>query len=232
MIKLNRSFSRRIGKSLSISQKNILESDLPKYSLENLLSKMNGADLEVPKIYIAEIGIGMGDHFISRASLEPSKVFIGFDPYLNGIANSLKLAKDHDVTNIALWPDDVDLILDKLPDAMLSEVYILFPDPWPKLRHHKRRIINLERLQIIAKKLRPGGFIHFASDIMDYFVSAREIIGQSGFFTEVYSGESAPDGYIKTRYHIKSEEEGRVPYFLSSKLRTIEETKMTNQSKD
>lgn len=211
MIKLNKSFSRRIGKSLSLSQKNILESELPKYSLEKLLGKIQGKNYID---YIAEVGIGMGDHFISRASLEPSKLFIGFDPYLNGIANSLKLAKDLSVTNIALWPDDVDLILDKLPDAILSEIYILFPDPWPKSRHHKRRIINLERLKIIAQKLRIGGLIHFASDIMDYFVSAGEIIGQSGLFKEIYYGESAPDGYIKTRYHLKSEEEGRVPHFL------------------
>lgn len=225
MTKLNKSFSRRIGKSLSISQKNILESDLPKYSLENLLERMisdtfdTSANLEGSKVYIAEIGIGMGDHFVSRAHLEPSKVFIGFDPYLNGIANSLKLAKDLDVTNIALWPDDVDLILDKLPDSILSEIYILFPDPWPKLRHHKRRIINIPRLKIIAQKLRPGGVLHFASDIMDYFISARDIIESSGLFTEIYSGELAPDGYIKTRYHLKSEEEGRVPHFLRASNR-------------
>lgn len=211
MAKLNRSFSRRIGKSLSLFQKNILEQDLPKYALNNIIDNISSnSSVE----YIAEIGIGMGDHFVSRASLDPSRFFLGFDPYLNGIANSIKLAKDYSVTNIALWPDDVDLILDRLPDGILSEIYILFPDPWPKSRHHKRRIVNLERLQIFAKKMRCGGNLHFASDIIDYFDYARAIVSSSGLFKECYAGVVSPASYIKTRYHLKSEEEGRIPHFL------------------
>ncbi len=210
-VKLNRSFSRRIGKSLSTLQKNILEEDLPSYSLSNFL---NNPTKKEDVSYIAEIGIGMGDHFIARASANEGQFFIGFDPYLNGIANSLKLAKDYGVTNISLWPDDVDLIWDKLPDDFLSELYILFPDPWPKLRHHKRRIINPERVNRFATKIKDGGIICFASDIIDYFNYAREIILLSGNFHEVYSGDAPPPFYIKTRYHLKSEEEGRLPYFL------------------
>lgn len=204
---LNRSFSRRIGKSLSPLQQGLLADDLPKCLLD---------PLTVPKYdqYIAEIGIGMADHFVAKAALDPLTLYIGFEPYLNGVANALKLAKDSGITNIMLWPDDMDLVFDKLPDGLLSEIYILFPDPWPKLRHHKRRIINTTRLKSFASKLKEGGRLYFASDIEHYFHSAREIIGSTCLFKEIYSGLESFKGYIKTRYHQKAEDENRAPQFL------------------
>lgn len=211
-MKLNKSFARRIGKSLSQFQQNILETELPKYTL-------NPSSLLLSQQCVAEIGIGMGDHFIDRAAANSSSLHIGFEPYLNGVANSLKLALERDVDNIALWPDDVDLIFDKLPDNLLDEIYILFPDPWPKLRHHKRRIINLTRLKLFASKLKPCGILYFASDIDHYFDSAHEQIIQSEYFEEVSSNKQPYDGYMKTRYHLKAEEEGRVPRFLRAEKR-------------
>ncbi|MBP7190215.1 MAG: protein-(glutamine-N5) methyltransferase, release factor-specific, partial [Rickettsiaceae bacterium] len=140
-----------------------------------------------------------------------------FEPYLNGIANSLKLAKDSSVTNIVLWPDDVDLIFHKLPDDSLSAIFILFPDPWPKSRHQKRRIVNPERLKIFAKKLKPDGIINFASDIANYFDYAQEVINASGIFKEEHNSTSPYSGYVKTRYHLKAEEAGRIPQFLRAR---------------
>ena len=130
------------------------------------------------------------------------------------MANAIKLAKDAGVTNIVLWPDDMDLVFDKLPSDILSEIYILFPDPWPKLRHHKRRIINPTRLKLFASKLKEKGKLYFASDIAHYFNSAGEIIGATGLFKEIYSGLVPFENYIKTRYHLKAEEENRAPEFL------------------
>lgn len=214
---LNRSFSRRIGKTLSKLQKDLLEQDLPNCLLSNFLESENNIQLP-PKYesYIAEIGIGMGDHFIASASVNPSTLYIGFEPYLNGIANSLKLSKESSVKNISLWPDDMDLIFDKLPDDALSAIYILFPDPWPKSRHQKRRIVNPERLLTFTRKLKKGGKLNFASDIAEYFDYAREVVLSSGLFKEDVSSTSPYDGYVKTKYHIKAEESGRIPQFLSA----------------
>ncbi len=204
---LNRSFSRRIGKSLSPLQQSLLGEDLPKCLLD---------PLALPKYdrYIAEIGIGMADHFVAKAALDPSTLYIGFEPYLNGVANAIKLAKDAEAGNLLLWPDDMDLVFDQLPNDLLSEIYILFPDPWPKLRHHKRRIINPTRLKLFTSKLKANGRLYFASDIAHYFNSAQEIIGSTGLFKEIYSGPLSFENYIKTRYHLKAEEENRAPQFL------------------
>ena len=212
-MKLNKSFARRIGKSLSQFQQDLLANELPKFLLGPLCNDLT------QKRYIAEIGIGMGDHFIARAAAVPDAIHIGFEPYLNGVANSLKLALEQNVTNILLWPDDVDLILDKLPDSFLDELYILFPDPWPKLRHHKRRIINAARLKLFASKLKPQGLLHFGSDIDHYFDSARSQVIGSGYFEEISASAQPPKGYIKTRYHMKAEEESRTPRFLHARKR-------------
>lgn len=207
---MNKSFARRIGKSLSKFQQDLLANELPKFLLDP-------ENLSPSERYIAEIGIGMGDHFVARAAANPDALHIGFEPYLNGVANSLKLALEQNVTNIALWPDDMDLVFDKLPDDSLDELYILFPDPWPKLRHHKRRIINATRLKLFASKLKPKGILRFASDIDHYFDSAYDQISSSGHFDEVLTSEQVPEGYIKTRYHLKAEEECRVPRFLRAR---------------
>lgn len=209
-MKLNKSFARRIGKSLSKFQQDLLENELPNYLFDP-------ANVPQSERCIAEIGIGMGDHFVARAAATPSATHIGFEPYLNGVANSLKLALEQSIANILLWPDDMDLIFEKLPEDSLDELYILFPDPWPKLRHHKRRIINTTRLKLFASKLKPRGILHFASDIDHYFDSAHYQISISEYFGEVSISEQLPEGYIKTRYHMKAEEESRRPRFLRAK---------------
>jgi release factor glutamine methyltransferase len=207
---MNKSFSRRIGKSLSKLQEGLLENELPKYLLDP-------ENLTPAERYIAEIGIGMGDHFIGRARENPKALHIGFEPYLNGVANSLKLSKEQDIANILLWPDDMDLVFNKLPNNILDELYILFPDPWPKLRQQKRRIVNETRLQLFVSKLKPGGMMIFGSDIDHYFDVTLQLVQKSGYFKEIEAGTKAPQNYIKTRYHLKAEEEDRVPRFLSAR---------------
>lgn len=206
---LNKSFSRRIGKSLSTVQKYAIENLLPQYSF--------GIDSSSEKISIAEIGIGMGEHFIAQAKRSPEIIHIGFEPYLNGIANALILAHKDGVENIRLWPDDMDLIFDKLPEHSLSAIYILFPDPWPKTKQKKRRIICTERLGLFYKKLCKGGILYFASDIEDYVNNVEKLFKESVLFELIENSSNTPhDGYIKTKYHGKAELEGRVARFLSA----------------
>ena len=207
---LNKSFSRRIGKSLSATQKDAIENLLPTYLLDpTSLPKAN---------FVAEIGIGMGEHFINQAKNNPDIIHIGFEPYLNGIANALLLAQKDGITNIRLWPDDMDLIFGKLPDNCLNALYILFPDPWPKNNQKKRRIICDSRLQTFSTKMSEIGRLYFASDIEDYVNFVEKTLNHSKLFSIIDNPENTPHaGYIQTKYHGKAIEEDRIARFLSAR---------------
>lgn len=167
---------------------------------------------------IAEIGIGMGEHFINQAKNNPDILHIGFEPYLNGIANALIISKEENVPNICLWPDDMDLVFDKLPDNCLEIIYVLFPDPWPKNAQKKRRIICPERLELFSAKLKQKGMLYFASDIEDYADQVENLLEESSFFELVPNPENNPHpGYIQTKYHSKGILEGRRARFVWGK---------------
>ncbi|KJV92795.1 protein-(glutamine-N5) methyltransferase, release factor-specific [Rickettsia bellii str. RML Mogi] len=211
LIQLNRSYARRIGKSLSGIQQNLLDNELPKYlfSKEKLIGKNYNSckiksnytkfNLEKSKESVSrgaerikirehlrtykedvanfssstsiflEIGFGMGEHFINQAKMNPDKLFIGVEVYLNGVANVLKLAEEQNITNFLLFPNNLDFILHDLPNNSLDRIYILFPDPWIKNRQKKKRILNKERLTILQTKLKNKGSLIFTSDIENYF---------------------------------------------------------------
>ncbi len=207
---LNRTFGRRIGKSLSNIQKNLIEHQLPKhmFTLEKFAQNKYGEA-------ILEIGFGMGEHFVHQIATNPNSLFIGAEVYLNGVANCLKESEKQDINNFLLWPDDIDLILAALPPDSLNGIYILFPDPWHKRRYMKKRIINTERLKMFKEKLTKDGFLIFASDIEDYFETVRDLLNQDTSF-EIKNTDftSFYPGYIKTKYHLKAEKAGRKPQFL------------------
>lgn len=207
--RLNKSFSRRIGKSLSPSQQSLLQNVLPQYLFDPLVTL---AAISTK----AEIGIGMGDHFVIRAQENPDAIYIGFEPYLNGVANSLKLMQQQNVQNILLWPDDVDLVFDQLPEHCLDELHILFPDPWTKTYHHKRRIINDTRMKLFASKIKVGGMLYFASDIEHYFDEAERVILNNSMFS-VKTSDTPYSSYRKTKYHHKADIAGRLSKFLEAK---------------
>jgi release factor glutamine methyltransferase len=211
----NRTFGRRIGKSLSNIQKDLIENELPKYAftLESL------AKNKYEKT-ILEIGFGMGEHFVHQMSLDMASLFIGAEVYLNGVANVLKQTGEQNINNFLIWPEDIDLILANLPAESLDGIYILFPDPWHKRRYMKKRLLNAERLELLKTKLKPNGFLVFASDIDDYFDSAKNLIHKDPDLSIQNSDFLTPHkGYIKTKYHQKAEESGRTPQFLyASKL--------------
>jgi tRNA (guanine-N7-)-methyltransferase len=108
-------------------------------------------------------------------------------------------------------------MFNKLPKDSLNAIYILFPDPWPKTKQKKRRLICPERLQIFASKLHDKGKLYFASDIDDYVNSVEELIKQSSAFSMIDNPNNIPhNGYIQTKYHGKAIEEGRIARFLSA----------------
>ena len=214
---LNRTFARRIGKTLSDLNKNILATELPEFSYSSEKHK----NTKFKKVFL-EIGFGMGAHFINQLNLNPENLYIGVEVYLNGVANILKQTKNIGCDNFMIWPNDLDLILDQLPHNSLDGIYILFPDPWHKRRYLKKRLFNVERLDKFKKKLKSGGFIAFASDIEDYFDFAVSILQKDTEFVVENKNTAIPhEGYTKTKYHLKAENEGRDVQFLKAYINQI-----------
>jgi len=207
--RLNRTFGRRIGKSISSLKQGILDNELPKHQFTPEI--FSG---EKRRIFL-EIGFGMGEHFLEQIKLNPHDLFIGVEVYLNGVASLLQKAKEQGSSNFLIWPDDLDMMLNSVPDHSLDGIYVLFPDPWHKRRYLKKRLFNAERLHIFKDKLKSGGFVAFASDIDDYFASSKALLENDPDFTIPNQDSSAPHtGYVETKYHQKAIKEGRNPQFI------------------
>lgn len=210
--KLNKTFARRIGKRLSDYNKNLLENILPQYQYSNevLLNSQK-------KKKFLEIGFGMGEHLFNQVTLNPDNLYIGAEVYLNGVANFLKLATN--VDNFLLWPNDLDRMLADMPENSLDGIYVLFPDPWHKRKYLKKRLVNKERLELFKAKLKPTGFIAFASDIEDYFEDVRKLFASDAQLTIQNTDFLVPhEGYVTTKYHQKALREVRVARFIQAIL--------------
>ncbi|MEW6016863.1 MAG: tRNA (guanosine(46)-N7)-methyltransferase TrmB [Pseudomonadota bacterium] len=115
-----------------------------------------------------EIGFGGGEHMAAQAARRPDVVILGAEPFLNGVASALRHIDEQGLTNVRLHDGDVRDLIARLPAASLARVFILFPDPWPKARHHKRRLLQAELVEDLARVLKPGGRLRFATDWADY----------------------------------------------------------------
>lgn len=220
--RLNKSFSRRIGKSLSPLKTSFLEKNLHNV----MLNAEKYHSIPHTKV-ILEIGFGMGEHFVHNALLHPNDLYIGCESYINGVANVLKHIEENNIQNILIWNDNVDIILfgdgrveeNILPTNFLDCVFILFPDPWPKNGQKKRRLINIERIQKIKSLLKPGGIVEVGTDIQDYASQIMNVFTECGFVNTSHRAPSEPHlSYIQTKYHKKALAEGRVPTFFSFML--------------
>ncbi|MGV6802151.1 MAG: tRNA (guanosine(46)-N7)-methyltransferase TrmB [bacterium] len=170
-----------------------------------------------------EIGFGGGEHLAWQAQQNPEVTFIGVEPFINGVAKLLSHIEDKQLNNIRILHGDARPLLECLPDNSLSRVFILHPDPWPKKRHHKRRIISAETLFHIARCLITGGEFRLASDIDDYIrwtlMQVRKHNQQSEDF--IWTARRAedwtirPDDWPQTRYEAKAIREGRSATYLS-----------------
>jgi len=159
-----------------------------------------------------EIGFGGGEHLAHQAELHPDINFIGAEPFLNGVAKLLALIEEKHLTNIRIHDGDARYLLEALPDASLERIFLLYPDPWPKARHAKRRFVSAETLSHFHRLLKPGGLFLFASDIANYVDWTREHMSVHGGFRE----EHDPfEDWIQTRYEIKARREGREPAYLT-----------------
>lgn len=168
--------------------------------------------------FALEVGFGGGEHLAEQARLHPDTGYIGCEPFENGVAKLLTQVQAGRLHNVRVVPDDARDILVRLPDASLSNVFVLFPDPWPKLRHHKRRFIQKRTLDQIFRLLKPRGELRIATDHVDYGQWALMHLMRDNRFewaaTRAADWRVRPDDWVATRYEQKALRAGRSCIYL------------------
>jgi tRNA (guanine-N7-)-methyltransferase len=210
-----RLYGRAKGKALRRHQAELMSGLLPRLALDLSapLPLRPGRETRL------EIGFGGGEHLIEAAAREPDVDFIGCEPFVNGMAKLLAGVEAAGLSNIRLHRGDAAQILDRLPDASLSTVYLFYPDPWPKRRHRKRRFVSKENLERLARVMRPGAELRFATDIDDYAAwTLARLRACDAFRWRARRAEDwrAPwDGWTQTKYEAKAMAAGRRPVYLT-----------------
>jgi tRNA (guanine-N7-)-methyltransferase len=215
-------FGRRKGHPLRPHHAALYKTLLPKLALD--LSQPAPHDLgmlfPVPVDDVRlEIGFGGGEHLIAQALANPRTGFIGSEPFVNGMAKALAAIEQHALKNIRLSAGDATHLLAWLPAGSISRIDLLYPDPWPKRRHWKRRFVQDDSLARLARLLKSGGEFRFASDIPGYvsWVLARSMRSDQIEWTAERADDWRkpwPD-FSGTRYEAKAKREGRVPAYLA-----------------
>jgi tRNA (guanine-N7-)-methyltransferase len=218
-ITLNRLYGRSSGHKLRSGQHELIDNLLPHIAVpaegEITAISLFGDDRPLH----LEVGFGSGEHLAFRADLLPDHGFIGAEPFVNGVATALGHVRDKHLPNVRLHMGDALDVLRRLPDGGLSFLYLLHPDPWPKARHTKRRMVNDGPIDLFAAKLKPGGELRIATDHPVYLEWTLMIMERHARQFE-WLAEKPTDflepsgGWIETRYGAKSLREGRRPYYL------------------
>ncbi|MDJ0512264.1 MAG: tRNA (guanosine(46)-N7)-methyltransferase TrmB [Methyloceanibacter sp.] len=216
-----RSYGRRKGKRLTARKTRLVRELLPQLRLD--LSEPAPKDCRavfekaVSDVWL-EIGFGGGEHLLWQARANPDIGMIGCEPFLNGVASLLGGIDDHAIETIRVHDGDARDVLAWLPEASVSRVFILFPDPWPKKRQAKRRLVTPEFVRSLARVLKPDGELRFASDDMNYAREALNTISRDAAFT--WAARRADDwrtrsaDWPETRYERKALSDGRKPAYL------------------
>jgi tRNA (guanine-N7-)-methyltransferase len=214
-------FGRRKGHRLRSHQAALLDTLLPRLALD-----LNApASPELVRLFPVpvedvrlEIGFGGGEYLIAQAEAHPRTGFIGCEPFINGMAKALAAIEARGLANIRVHLGDAVPVIDWLPSAALAGIDLIYPDPWPKRRHWKRRFVQERTVADMARILRPGGEFRFVSDIPDYVAWTLARLLRARDF--VWAAERADDwrhpwpGFVRTRYEAKAVREERVPCYL------------------
>lgn len=217
-------FGRRSGKKLHGGQQAVFDATLPQLEI-----KLEGP-LDPRSIFpdaeriVVEIGYGGGEHLARQAAENSGTGFIGCEVFTGGIGKMVQTIAGQELRNIRLFTDDALKLLVQLPEGSVDEVYLLYPDPWPKTRHHKRRFVSPTTLGELARVIRAGGKLHFATDIEDYADwTLAHIVRQPLFSFEPErpgSWHEPYPGWQATRYEQKARREGRMTSFYFTFNRT------------
>ena len=213
-------FGRRKGHALKPRQAALFDRLLPRLALDldrpapadlrTLFDRVDGVQLES--------GFGGGEHLVAEAERNPNTGFIGIEPFINGMAKALAAIDDRGLANIRLHHGDATDVLAWLPNASLARFDLLYPDPWPKRRHWKRRFVQDGSIAQIARVVRPGSEFRFVTDWPDYAAWTLRHLARAPDFE--WTAERADDwrlpwpGFTSTRYEAKAKREGRVPCYL------------------
>ena len=216
-----RSFGRRRGRALSARQQELVGDVLPRLALDlshpapSTLSGMFASPVE--DVWL-EIGFGGGEHLLWQADRNRSVGFIGCEPFLDGVVKVVAGVADVGLGNVRLHPDDARPLLRWLPAGSISRAFVLFPDPWPKKRHQKRRLVAPPLLDMLARAMRPGAELRIGTDIPDYARTILlSILPHPGFIWPAVGPrdwQERPVDWPPTRYEQKALREGRRPVYL------------------
>ncbi len=216
-----RFYGRRAGHKLHASQAALVESLLPEIRIDpsrRIKDLRNLFPNDVNEVWL-EIGFGAGEHLLWQARENPETGFLASEPYINGVAKVLTAVDRDRIGNVRLYDDDVHHLFDGLPDNSLSRVFVLFPDPWPKKRHNKRRIVSPFLIAHLARVMPPGAELRFASDIPDYVDWTLRYMQNSPTFAWTActpdDWRRRPPDWPETRYEKKAVEAGRPAAYLS-----------------
>ena len=221
---LNRLYGRSKGKPLRAGQQDLVDTMLPQIAVpaegEVTAARLFGGDCPLH----FEIGFGGGEHMAGRADMLPDHGFIGAEPFINGVAQALvHVAGDHGARlplgNVRIHHGDALEVLRRIPDGALSFAYLLHPDPWPKARHAKRRMMNDGPLDLIAAKLKPGGEFRFGTDHPVYLQHALMVMRRHRHQYEWLAKDARdfqqrPGGWPDTRYEAKARAQGHEVWYF------------------
>src|ERR1700691_5289898 len=165
---VRRLYGRSSGKTLRAGQQRLLAETLPLFSIApQSLAEGRGFAAPLREVWL-EIGFGAGEHLIEQAKANPDVGLVGCEPFLNGVVAALAGFKREQLLNVRLRRGDAQALVEAAPDGFFSRVFIFYPDPWPKRRHRKRRVLAVGMIEALARAMRSGGELRFVSDMDDY----------------------------------------------------------------
>ena len=215
-------YGRRRGKKLKPNQARLLETLLPRLAVPGVSPTDNPDRTPLAPLFAdgralwLEVGFGGGEHMVHQAGSNPDIGIVGCEPFVNGVAMALNRIDEAGLSNVRLHAGDARDLIELLPEAGLDRVFLLYPDPWPKARHARRRFMSPENLALLARAMAPGAELRVATDIAAYADHAREAVEAAPDFHRIARDESRPwDGWPGTRYEAKALRAGRVPQYMT-----------------
>ena len=216
-----KTYGRRKARQLSINKQQLLEKHLVNLTLDisQFKGKIDPSRLFsfLPEKVFLEIGFGSGEHLIHQALQNPKIGLLGAEVFINGIASLVKKIVSYNLNNIYIYPDDVRKIFSYFMPHMIDRIYVFFPDPWPKTRHHSRRFLTIENLNHLSYLMKNNAELHLASDNISYINWVYQQINKHNNFSmlneTVITGLNS-DSLFKTRYATKALEKGEIIKYL------------------
>lgn len=221
-------YGRRRGRRLRPWREQLFDEALPNYALSLPADDTDALDpaalfgAPVEALWI-EVGFGGGEHLAAQAKAHPGTGFIGFEPFVNGVASLLRYLEEGQLGNVRVHADDARPVLERLPEASVDRFFLLFPDPWPKKRHHFRRFIQPETVALLSRLLKDGTELRIASDDMGVarwmLAHVTEHPDFEWLARRPADWRDPPDDWVQTRYEGKALAQGRRPVYLRFRRR-------------